>query len=352
MALEIREWCRANRGVRMASQEQLQLRREWAAQPVVTRGLPTSSEIGWTSPEQPGGTRLMRLVAVVPVMVTVLGVSAIRSNDVVGGPFLTALGLLVLATLLTFTAAYKRFVPWVMVAIPALDLAAICALSLAPGMEAVGVLIAVPAMWLGGIFRWRGVAGVAVLSILGFAVLAPVVIGGPIGGGTRAVSVITLAVLSSAVMVFVVRLTISQLMRVEEQGAELSTALELAEKHRQHLNGIVDAVDVGLAAVEPDGTYTSMNPRHRQFLDLVFPDGHSGKAGQVGYVYAADNATPLTAEQQPSLRATRGESFTGCTLWIERTPFPGEPSQHPPSPCWTVRATSSAPSSLFTTSPT
>src|SRR5680860_898172 len=127
---------------------------------------------------------------------------------------------MLLATLLTFTSSYSGFVPWVMFAIPALDLAAICALSLAPGMDAVGVLVAVPAMWLGGIFRWRGVAAVAVLSIVGFAVLAPVVIGGPIGGGTRAASIITLAVLSSAVMVFVVRLTISQLMRVEEQGAE------------------------------------------------------------------------------------------------------------------------------------
>lgn len=263
----------------------------------------------------------MRLIALLPVMVTVLGVSAMGSNDVVGGPFLTALGLVVLATLLTFTASYSRFVPGVMVAIPALDLAAICALSLAPGMEAVEVLVAVPAMWLGGMFRWRGVAGVAVLSIVGFAVLAPMGLGAPLGGGTRAVSVITLAVLSSGLMAFVVRLTISRLMRLEEQSAELSTALQLAEKHRQHLNGIVDTVDVGLAAVEPDGTYTSMNPRHRQFLDMVFPDGHGGMAGQVGYVYAADNATPLTEEQLPSLRATRGESFTGCTMWIGKDPL-------------------------------
>src|SRR5680860_1848567 len=104
---------------------------------------------------------LGRLIALLPVMVTVLGVAALRSNAVFGAPFLASLGLMLLATLLTFTSSYSGFVPWVMFAIPALDLAAICALSLAPGMDAVGVLVAVPAMWLGGIFRWRGVAGVA-----------------------------------------------------------------------------------------------------------------------------------------------------------------------------------------------
>jgi signal transduction histidine kinase len=263
----------------------------------------------------------MRLVALLPVMVTVLGVSALRSNAVFGGPFLAALGLVLLATLLTFSAQYLRFVPWVMLAVPALDLAAICALSLEPGMEAVGVLVAVPAMWLGGIFRWRGVAAVAVLSIVGFALLAPVGLGEPLGGGTHAASVITLAVLSSGVMVFIVRLTISQLTKLEEQGAELTTALDIAERNRQHLNGIVDTVDIALAAVEPDGTYTSMNPRHRQLLDLVFPDGHEGMAGQAGYVYAADNVTLLTEEQLPSLRATKGESFTDCTMWIGKDPL-------------------------------
>jgi two-component system phosphate regulon sensor histidine kinase PhoR len=281
---------------------------------------PTANEMGWTSPEQARGVRVVRLIALLPVMVISLGISAKDSNDVVDGPFLCALVVFALATVLTFTASYARFTPWVMLAVPAGDLVAVCALSLVPGMEAVAVLVAVPAMWLGGIFRWRGVAGVVVLSTAAYAVLAPRGLGSPLGGETVAASVITLAVLSSGLMVIVVTFTARQLRRLEEQGAALTRALALAEKTEQRLNVIVNTVDVALATVETDASYTSLNPRHLEFVDLVFPDGDGRTAG-VGYVYAADNATLLTADQLPSLRASRGESFTDYAIWIGKDPL-------------------------------
>jgi two-component system phosphate regulon sensor histidine kinase PhoR len=281
----------------------------------------TAIDLGWKSPEHPAGARVVRVVALLPVTTIASVVSLLHGSSLADGPFLTGIALLLLATILTCTPSYAGFAPWVMVAVPVLDLVAICLLCLQPGLDAVGVLVAVPAMWLSGMFRWHGVAAVATLSIVGFAVLGPISNGAAVGGGTQAASLITLAILAAALMVFVLSLTISQLVRLEAQGTELATALGVAERQRRQLDAIVGTVDVALATVEPDGSYLSMNPRHRQFLALAFPRGHHGDAGQTGFVYAADNATALTSDQLPSTRAIQGESFTDSLLWIGEDPL-------------------------------
>ena len=46
-------------------------------------------------------------------------------------------------------------------------------------------------------------------------------------------------------------------------------------------------------AIDAQGAYDSMNPRHEDFMDLAYPAGHGGMAGQVGFVYGSDGVTTL-----------------------------------------------------------
>jgi signal transduction histidine kinase len=63
-----------------------------------------------------------------------------------------------------------------------------------------------------------------------------------------------------------------------------------------------------------------MNRRHQELMEVGYPDGHSGRAGQVGEVYDADGRTRLAPEQSPSHRAALGEEFDDLRIWIGRDP--------------------------------
>jgi len=59
-----------------------------------------------------------------------------------------------------------------------------------------------------------------------------------------------------------------------------------------------------------------VNPRHHEFLELTYPDGHHGRAGQLGFSYAANRLTRLAPDEMPTVRAMRGEEFSDCVIWI------------------------------------
>ena len=64
----------------------------------------------------------------------------------------------------------------------------------------------------------------------------------------------------------------------------------------------------GCCRSTPTGaTWPTQRPQ-REFLDLAFPDGHGGRAGQAGCVFDADERL-LAHEDMPSARATRGEEL-------------------------------------------
>jgi signal transduction histidine kinase len=63
-----------------------------------------------------------------------------------------------------------------------------------------------------------------------------------------------------------------------------------------------------------------MNPRHAEFMRIGYPDGHSGQAGAIGYAYTADQSAMLEPEDMPAVRAARGETIDGFTMWIGKEP--------------------------------
>ena len=85
---------------------------------------------------------------------------------------------------------------------------------------------------------------------------------------------------------------------------------------------ILDSVSVGLLLVDADGTYSAWNRKQQELLDIAFPGGHGGRAGQLGFVYDAEQQQTLTFEQFPCARATtgEGEEFDDLLIWIGEEP--------------------------------
>ena len=102
---------------------------------------------------------------------------------------------------------------------------------------------------------------------------------------------------------------------------QLSEALDVIDKQRRRAEAILDSVDVGILLLDQHGNYEDWNRHHRDLLALSFPDGHRGRAGQLGDVFAADGVTVLAHEDMPSTRAVRGEEFDDYRIWIGGDPL-------------------------------
>ncbi len=197
-----------------------------------------------------------------------------------------------------------------------LDLAAVGLMRLVPEGNGLGFLAALVALWLGIDLRGRGV----LLTLLGsvFLVALPSLLyfGTEDAWLSRALLLPVTAVLCATTTASAVRAWADQRRQLEDQGRRLHEALEAVVANRALNDAIVSTVDVGLVALDRSGEYRTTNPRHASFLDLAFPDGHAGMAGQDGFVYAEDRTTPLTREEMPSVRAMRGEKFTDYVIWV------------------------------------
>jgi signal transduction histidine kinase len=109
-------------------------------------------------------------------------------------------------------------------------------------------------------------------------------------------------------------------LRRRRPADELARALSALERQRRFADAIFDTVDVGLVLLDEHGNYQTINKRHQDFIDLAFPDGHAGRAGQSGLVYAEDGVRLLEREEMPSLRAARGEEYDDVRMWVGSAP--------------------------------
>ena len=117
-------------------------------------------------------------------------------------------------------------------------------------------------------------------------------------------------------------LFISQIADLTERQAfvdRLDAAEAAADAERRTAQAIFEGVAVGLLQIDATGRYLATNARHRDFLDLAFPDGHRGQAGQTGFAYGLDQQL-LVHDDMPSVRAARGEAFDNLRLWVGEDP--------------------------------
>ncbi len=179
-----------------------------------------------------------------------------------------------------------------------LDLAVIGMVRLVPEGSAAGILVVLPALWLA---RNRGTRGAALAGV-GAALVVSV-------PGLAYHGVEGAALTRAALLPLVGWLA----------GLGVASAVARAEAERQVSATILDTVDVGLVLLDAQGRYLRANKRHQDFIDLAFPDGHAGRAGQLGAVHHPDGRV-VSREEMPSLRASRGQEFDDLRIWCGDDP--------------------------------
>jgi len=245
------------------------------------------------------------------------------SPDTTGPYYLAGLALVLMATVCAAVTSFVRPVPPALMALlPVIDLAGLGLMRLVPEGNGLGILAVLPAMWLAADHRMRGVATAVLATLLLVSGPSLVYFGPDVAWWSRALMVPIIVGMCAVTVAGTTQLWERQNHELEEQGHRLEQALAEALASRALNEAIVTTVDVGLVALDKHGAYKVVNPRHHEFLDLTYPEGHHGMAGQVGFSYAADRFTPLTHEQMPSVRAMAGEQFTDCVIWV------GEDPQH------------------------
>jgi two-component system phosphate regulon sensor histidine kinase PhoR len=250
---------------------------------------------------------------------------ALRSVGGGGSPFgagpLVGLALAGIVGVVAAVAPWATLPRWYVAAVPLLDMAALGLSRLDSAGAGAGLLAVLPALWLGRKFGMRGV----LVAVVGASVL--IVVPDLLYLGTSGVnlsrSVLILCVVAWAALAISSALERSEANRetAERGRRELAAALATIEEQRRFSDAILDTVDVGLVLLDADGTYRSMNKRHEAFMRIGYPDGHAGRAGQLGHVYAEDGVTRLTREEMPTYRASQGEEFDDCRLWIGTDPL-------------------------------
>ena len=238
-----------------------------------------------------------------------------------GGAFTSArswLGLAGLigaaATLLTLCLPWSRLPADAVFAVALLDIAAVGAGGMDVAGRSLAPLMVVPLLWCVVDRGRRGavVAGVGTLLLYGLPGLIHL---GP-GGSNLAWALLVPAAATGLGLAFA-----SVLDEVEIERNRLARARETIDRQQRFADAILDTVDVGLLLLDRNGAYQRMNRRHADFMRLAFPDGHEGQAGQLGLVYDADGADLLTREQMPSYRASQGEEFDDCRMWVGDDPL-------------------------------
>jgi nitrogen fixation/metabolism regulation signal transduction histidine kinase len=238
--------------------------------------------------------------------------------------FLTTTGSVFSATathrLAVGTAGVAGTVSTVSTVAMLLDLVAVGLMRLVPEGNGLGLLAVLLALWLGMDLGGRGVLLTLLGSVLVVA-LPSLLYFGTEGAWVSRASLLPLAAVVCALTTSAAaRGWTEQNRALEDQGRRLQQALDAVVANRALNDAIVSTVDVGLVALNRSGRYRTMNPRHTVFMELAFPDGHAGMAGQDGYVYAVDRATPLSREEMPSVRAMQGEEYADYVIWVGGDP--------------------------------
>ena len=260
-------------------------------------------------------------VLLVPVALDLMVLLVWGSPGDVGILYAGGLGLFGVATAVATRAALlpgvPRAVPWVL---PVVDLAAIGLMTMVPDGNGMGVLAVLPAMWLAADHRMRGVGWALVATLAFVSVPSLVYFGMDVAWWSRALLVPAIVGMCAITVSGTTQLWERQNHALEEQGRRLEQAFADVVANQALNKAIVTTVDVGLVALDRDGAFKVVNPRHHEFLDLTYPDGHHGRAGQMGFSFAANRVTRLTHEEMPTVRAMRGEAFSDYVVWIGEHP--------------------------------
>ncbi len=181
-----------------------------------------------------------------------------------------------------------------------------------------GLLVVLPALWLGRRYGERG-AVLAVGASLALVTVPGLVVHGGEGAAATYLAMMPLIAGVSAVAISAgLDVARSAQARAERGECELARALETIRAQQHTSQAIFDAAGVGLMLLDRDGHLVAMNERYGDFVSLSLPEGRG--LTWPGDTFAADGVTLLRADDVPSARAARGEQFDDFRMWSGADP--------------------------------
>jgi signal transduction histidine kinase len=204
--------------------------------------------------------------------------------------------------------------------IPILDMVSI-AFGREGGQEALtglSVLVVLPVIWLcaSGLYPRLAI----VMSFLGplGIVWVPVFLHNEVSEQALTKPLLfPILILGIGVSVSVLTLSMVRQQRVLEQKDEaLKEALDISTKQERLLNTVMEALPLGVVAVDGDGHDILMNRRQRQTHALATPPDNDDPNESQLLVFDIDRSTPLPPDRRPVRRAVLGERFTDQLVWL------------------------------------
>ena len=230
------------------------------------------------------------------------------------------LALTGVTTILAFVVPWRRLGAQQVSLLPVLDIAALGAVRMSEQGSAAGILVVVPALWLGRLLGRRG-ALVVLVAVATLAALPSMVLFGTDAlAVSRALLITVVAGWSALAIAYSLERIRTERDEAHQRGEALAAALATIEQHRRASEAIFDAVDIGLLLLDRDGRFRGHNRRQEAFFRLADPDGRHGRIGEAGPAYGADGR-PLAEEETPTYRAARGEEFEDHRTWVGPDPL-------------------------------
>lgn len=189
------------------------------------------------------------------------------------------------------------------------------------GQEAltgISVLVVLPVIWLCASGLYPKLA--LVLSFLGplAIVWTPLFARGAVTEQALTKPLLfPILILGIGVSVSVLTLSMIRQQRVlEQKDRALNEALDVSTKQERLLNGVMEALPLGVVAVDGEGHDILMNRRQRITHLLATPEGNDDPNESELLIFDTDKTTPLDTDRRPVRRAVLGERFTDQLVWI------------------------------------
>jgi two-component system, OmpR family, phosphate regulon sensor histidine kinase PhoR len=264
-----------------------------------------------------------------PLSLTVLVIvviAALFQRKALDSPLvLASLALHALMLALCFLVPWDRLPYPSFLAVPLLDFVPIALMREGAGtyVTALGLLAVFPMIWLAASGLWPRTALAAGTLATLLMVWVPLFVNGARITPQLLTRPLLLPFMMLAIAVTVRVMTASmmeQQRRLEDKDAELRSLLEASAQRERLLAAVVNTVDVGVLAVDPDGHQILKNRKQQSLRQLALPQGAPEADEAELEVYRNDGATPLAPQERPAYRAAGGESFSDYLVWMGRPP--------------------------------
>ncbi|AXK47265.1 sensor histidine kinase [Brachybacterium saurashtrense] len=259
-----------------------------------------------------GGTATKQLYFASFLLGFTVLISLSHGGLVLTGPYLAALGVLAVATVLALTVRWESLPLGWGALVPVLDMVSVGLVRdlMRESSTATSLLVLIPALWMAARLRLWGVA-ISVVAVTAL-ITAPSLV--------RASHIDSLTIAHALLLPFTVLqiglLTVGALALLDGQNRRLAEALtekqallEGAASSQRLLQNIIDSVDVGIVVVDEEGDDLLMNRAQRRIHALATPAHIDDPDESQLLLRHPGTTTPIPAAQRPVRRAVLQESF-------------------------------------------